>query len=235
MDLSNQIIRVAETDAERRAIYEFRYQVYIQEMGKPYSHADHERKQLSDPLDERATLLYSSRKGMIVGTVRINWGEDLAAFTAFSKSCGLADFQCFPARSLSFCSRLMVHRDHRYSAIAAAISTRAYQTGRERGTQFNFVHCAPRLVRLFERMGFRQYRTGFADPEVGAQLPLVLVIEDIDHLRASRSPFLSKALAWPNSRRAGHWFSKHFSGNHNYQGGNHEHEFYQPRITAPGA
>jgi hypothetical protein len=124
----NQIVRVAKTDAERRAIYEFRYQVYIEEMGKPYSHANHVQKQVSDQLDDHATLLYSERAGRIVGTVRINWGEDPAAFHAFFKSCGLANFQCFPNRSLSFCSRLMVDRDHRYSAIAAALSTKAFQS-----------------------------------------------------------------------------------------------------------
>jgi hypothetical protein len=37
MKLSNQLIDVAQTEAEKRAIYEFRYQVYIEEMGKPYS------------------------------------------------------------------------------------------------------------------------------------------------------------------------------------------------------
>ena len=126
----NQGINVARTEAERNAIFEFRYQVYIEEMGKPYSHADHSHKRLSDPLDEKATLLYAARRGEIVGTLRINWGEDLAALTHFTKAFNLAAFQCFPTSSLSFCSRLMVHRDHRYSALAAALSISAYQLGR---------------------------------------------------------------------------------------------------------
>jgi len=204
-------IGVAHTDAEKRAIYELRYQVYIEEMGKPYRHADHERKQLSDQLDENATLLYSARDGRITGTVRINWGEDRQALSAFSKTCGLADFECFPARTLSFCSRLMVRPQHRCSALAAALSTAAYLGGRERGTQFNFVHCVPRLLRLFERMGFRRYKDPFYDPEMGMQVPLVLVVEDIEHLRATRSPFLSKALERPNNNRAGLWFVNQFS------------------------
>jgi|SRR5215831_530167 len=228
----NQIIRVAETDAERRAIYEFRYEVYIEEMGKPYSHANHERRQLSDELDGRATLLYAERAGEIVGTVRINWGEDPAASKAFAETCGLADFHRFPTRTLSFCSRLMVRQDRRYSATAAALSTEAYKKGRERGTQFNFVHCAPRLVRLFERMGFRRYRAGFEDAEVGAQVPLVLVLEDIDHLRASRSPFLSQALNRPNSFGPALWFANTFSAITTNHGGNHEHDFNSNRIEA---
>src|SRR5262245_39940848 len=210
MKLSNQGINVAQTDAERTAIYEFRYQVYIEEMGKPYSHADHERKRLSDPLDENATLLYSERDGRIVATVRISWGEDTTALSAFANSCSLEMFTCFPATSYSFCSRLMVHKDHRYSFLAAALSTTCYQLGRERGVQFNFVHCFPRLVRLFRRMGFRQYKEPFQDAEVGEQVPLVLVVEDIDHLKAIRSPFLLHALGLPNDSSAGIWFASQF-------------------------
>jgi hypothetical protein len=71
MKLSNQSVRVAQTEDEKRAIYEFRYQIYIEEMGKPNSHADHASKQLRDELDDQATLLYASRNGELTGTLRI--------------------------------------------------------------------------------------------------------------------------------------------------------------------
>jgi predicted GNAT family N-acyltransferase len=229
------LVNVARTEVEKQAIYEFRYQIYIEEMGKPYSCADHKRKQFSDPLDERATLLYSKMQGKIVGTLRINWGEDREALAVFAQTCGLTDFKCFPRRSLSFTSRLMVHREHRRSPLAAALSTKAYELGRERSTQLNFMHCAPRLLKFFERMGFRQYRQDFEDPEVGTQVPLVLVIEDVDHLRASRSPFLGKALERPNSRLAGLWFIKQSFGNRHHQGGSKYHEFNQLRVTTATA
>ena len=210
MKLLDQSITVAQSDDERRAIYEFRYRIYIEEMGKPYSHADHALKQFRDELDDRATLLYSTRDGEITGTLRINWGEDDAAFTTFTQSCALANFGQFPADSLSFCSRLMVHQARRSSAVAAALSTTAYLMGRARDTQFNFMHCAPRLVRLFERMGFRQYTRPFRDPEIGSQVPLVLVLEDVDHLRATRSPFLDQALKRINTNYATRWFHQQF-------------------------
>ena len=205
-----QPIHIAETEDERHAIYAFRYRVYIEEMRKPYRHADHQRKILRDALDEKAILLYATNNHEITGTVRINWGEDEDAFMTFSDLCALANFANFPADSLSFCSRLMVHQQHRYSAVAAALSTAAYLKGRERNTQFNFVHCAPRLLPLFKRMGFRQYTQPFHDPEIGAQVPLVLVFEDVEHLRASRSPFLVNALEQHNSNRAARWFVNKF-------------------------
>ena len=211
MSISDHSICIAQTKTERRAIYEFRYQVYIEEMGKPYSQADHEQRIFNDPLDERATLLYSTREGEIVGTVRINWGDDTQAIAAFAGPFDLHKFQSFPTASLSFSSRLMVHRDYRHSALAAALSTAAYQKGRQRDVQFNFVHCNPRLVRLFERMGFRRYKQSFHDSEIGEQVPLVLVLEDIGYLIASRSPFLNSALERPNNSHAGLWFANRFS------------------------
>ena len=210
MKLFNQTIKVAETDDEKRAIYEFRYRVYIEEMGKPYSHADHTLKQLTDELDDQATLLYASQDGEITGTLRINWGEDVSAFKAFNEPCALAKFRQFPVDSLSFCSRLMVHQACRSSAVAAALSTTAFLTGCCRNTQFNFMHCAPRLVRLFERMGFRQFTRRFRDPEIGSQVPLVLVLEDVEHLRAMRSPFFDHAVKRSNGSYTTNWFLNQF-------------------------
>jgi len=36
------------------AIYRFRYQIYVDEMGKRLSYADHEQRMLYDPLDQTA-------------------------------------------------------------------------------------------------------------------------------------------------------------------------------------
>ena len=238
MKLFNQYIRVAQTEEERRAIYEFRYRIYIEEMGKPYGHADHARKQLSDELDDRATLLYSTRNGEITGTLRINWGEDVLAFATFAESCALAEFSSFPASSLSFCSRLMVHQARRSSAVAAALSTAAFLTGCERNTQFNFVHCAPRLLGFFERMGFRQYTDSFRDPEIGSLVPLVLVLEDVQHLRASRSPFLDWAPERSNNSYAVSWFLNQFSVIQPDQINKEiitSHEFERPHFTSTTA
>jgi hypothetical protein len=183
-------------------------------MGKPYSHADHRRKRLTDQLDDGATLLYSAIDGEIVVTLRINWGEDSAALEAFAESCALVNFKDFPATSISFCSRLMIHQSHRYTSLAIALSSAAYVIGRERSTQFNFVHCAPRIVRFFERMGFRRYTNHFYDLEIGPQVPLVLVLEDVEHLRALNSPFLAHAVERASHNHSVSWFLKHFS---NYQ------------------
>jgi predicted GNAT family N-acyltransferase len=186
-------IQVAHSDSEREKIYEFRYRIYIEEMGKPYAHADHERKILTDELDDGAMLLYATRNREVIGTVRINWGISHYALDFFRQMFDLEKFSAFPSPTLSFCSRLMVERSARSSSLAARLSTAAFVAGRERGIQFNFIHCVPQLAPLFQRMGFRHYKDSFHDPEVGTQIPLVLLLDDLDHLKRVRSPFVPYA------------------------------------------
>jgi hypothetical protein len=39
----------AETEEEKNAVYGFRYDIYVREMGRNGQAADHERKQLKEP------------------------------------------------------------------------------------------------------------------------------------------------------------------------------------------
>src|SRR5215213_5818622 len=99
------IIKIAEDDETKQRIYKFRYQIYIEEMGKPYRNADHQKKVLIDSLDENSTLLYAEQgSGEIIGTVRINWGRDNKSYAAFdNENFNLTRFKEFPNQSFSFC------------------------------------------------------------------------------------------------------------------------------------
>jgi len=51
-------VEVATRERERNDIFQLRYRIYIEVQGKPYP-ADHERRLLTDELDERGLLFYS--------------------------------------------------------------------------------------------------------------------------------------------------------------------------------
>ena len=65
-------IKVAKSDKDRERIFRFRYDVYVTEMGKSPTEADHQKKIIRDELDNDAHLLYAEDEGQIVGTVRLN-------------------------------------------------------------------------------------------------------------------------------------------------------------------
>src|SRR5262245_7892074 len=67
-----ETVRIATTAAEREAIYRFRYSVYIEELKYNYD-ADHERKWLKQPEDEKpyTRLLYAGTPEDVKGSVRV--------------------------------------------------------------------------------------------------------------------------------------------------------------------
>ena len=73
-------IHQALTDAEREAVYRFRYEIYVAEMGRYGQAADHDRKMLVEAEDETARIFYAAVDGSVVATSRFSWGGD-APFT----------------------------------------------------------------------------------------------------------------------------------------------------------
>ncbi len=205
-------VNVAKTQSEKEAVYALRYKVYIEEMDKPYENADHVNKRLYDRLDETATLLYVTEQSEIVGTVRINWGRDAHTLQSYAQVFLLHLFQEYLPESFSFCSRLAVAANWRKSLVTVSLFEAAYFLGREESVLFNFISCSPHLVKLFKHFGFRRYSENFDDADVGVQVPMVLLLEDSEHLHASRSPFFKDARIRENRSMPTVWFNEMFTG-----------------------
>ena len=69
-------IGIAETEEERRAVYRMRYDVYVEEMGRYQSVADHEQRMLYEDCDEQSRISYAAVDGEVVATARLTWGGD---------------------------------------------------------------------------------------------------------------------------------------------------------------
>ena len=66
-------VHLAETEEEKRAVYRLRYDVYVEEMGRYRTVADHENRLLVEPEDETGRIFYyATENGEVVGTVRIS-------------------------------------------------------------------------------------------------------------------------------------------------------------------
>ncbi|MCB1734537.1 MAG: GNAT family N-acetyltransferase [Gammaproteobacteria bacterium] len=203
-------IQVAATEAERERIYRFRYAVYVEEMGKRPSYADHAGKRLYDPLDDEATLLYAAAGEEIVATVRINLAGETGFDAYWNRIYQLEHWAEFPAKSLSMTSRLMVAPDWRGSTVLAALLAAIFRFARENGVRFDFCNCTPSLVEFYEQLGYRRYADGFMDKDAGYHVPLVFMAEDIEHMRAVRSPFWREARKLPADATGTAWFIAEF-------------------------
>jgi len=69
-------IAIAETEEVRRAVYRLRHDVYVEEMGRYRSIADHKQRMLYEDCDDQSRISYAEMDGEVVATARLTWGGD---------------------------------------------------------------------------------------------------------------------------------------------------------------
>ncbi|MFN7591590.1 MAG: N-acyl amino acid synthase FeeM domain-containing protein [Planctomycetota bacterium] len=163
-------VRVAHTPVELEAIYRFRYDVYVREMGKPLSTADHANGLLTDGFDAGAIQYFVGDDTQVIGAMRLHAGNLPAAVV---ERLDAARFG-LPVSKLGFVSKAMVSRDRRGSMSFLAMAKTAYETAAARGVELGLIHCRRDLVPLYERIGYRAYGPAWVDAEVGPQAAMVL-------------------------------------------------------------
>lgn len=75
-EMQNIHIGIAETEEEKRAVYRLRYDVYVEEMGRYQSVADHEQRMFYEDCDEHSRIRFVAIDGEVVATSRFTWGGD---------------------------------------------------------------------------------------------------------------------------------------------------------------
>ncbi|MCB9780202.1 MAG: cyclic nucleotide-binding domain-containing protein [Alphaproteobacteria bacterium] len=180
-------LHVARTPEEREAIYRFRYQIYVGERNRvQYAGVDPARQRVCSPEDEHegtehyyfteggeitASLRYSTWEvGRLPDSVRREFAVDELEGLDQLKLCAASAFTVQPRLRGSVTSLLLAlkatehfHRQHRFDAILTS--------------------CAPGLVALYRRMGFRDFG---ATPRVKdvMLLPMVLLVGDLEYSRS---------------------------------------------------
>lgn len=185
--------RLALSHADRDAAYRLRYEVYVAEQGKAYPDADHARRVLTDELDSIADVIVAERSGAIVGTVRATTCGLPEVFARYASEFAMHDVPSDEVSELGVCSRLAVHPECRDMTIRRGLFEAIYEAGMARGIRLCFASCAPTLLRMFRRVGFREYAAPMIDPHVGLRHRILLVMDDLDHLQRMQSPFVAVA------------------------------------------
>ncbi len=180
----------AETDAEREAVYRLRYDVYVQEMNRYSSIADHQNRWLVEPDDASSRLYYArNADGVAVGTMRLTWGGDTEFSARHVEQYGLAPFlDQIPREQVVLGERFMVTTEQRGTDLVFRMFKQYLDFVADKRIQLMFGDCEPHLLNLYVGMGFRTYSsTNVNSPETGYLIPLVMVPEDLDYMRSIRS------------------------------------------------
>jgi len=202
--------RVANNPEQKQAIYAFRYKIYILEMGKTLANVDHENKLLKDDRDDHAVQFYLEDEDGVVACLRSFVSEEKPFTSEEIEDYSLNLFSSFEKGSICLTSKLMIDSKKRNTSALGLLVINAYKYGREKGVQFDFCNCAPSLVQLYEMLGYRRYKDNITDNDVGYRVPLVNVLEDIQHYEFIKSPFYRYARELPNNPIYSDWFAKNF-------------------------
>jgi Cyclic nucleotide-binding domain/Acetyltransferase (GNAT) domain len=184
-------VYIAETEAEREAVFSFRYSVYGAELGRKLGNADHGRERVHDEEDDKpyTTLLYTDDgAGRLTGTTRIRrWepgqvpAKDWAAFS-MDRFEGLRDM---PTAEIG---RLMIEPGHRGQMGLVSMACAVYQLyAGELVADAGFINCAAGLVRHYRLLGFRTYAGDMVPTADGIEVPLVLIPSDRAYLEQAGS------------------------------------------------
>ncbi|MDX6286870.1 MAG: hypothetical protein QOG53_2355 [Frankiales bacterium] len=190
-------VRPAISDADRHAVFQVRYDVYVEDMHIFGDVADHENRLLSDEYDESSHLLLATVGGEPQGTMRITHGEpllgdDFEQWYDVSRWCPDA----IPPNQVAVLWKFAVRQQHRGGLVVPfALMRAAVEFGIANDVELAFCDCQPHLVSLYTGLGFRSYRAAWRDDQVATTVPLALVLRDLEHLRVQNSPLLGTGLA----------------------------------------
>ena len=109
-------LRFAESEADHEAIYRFRYEIYVEEMGYPFPGVDHRGRRLADARERPTRRLMAEEGGRLVGTLQFNWGAE-CPFTEEERAIyRLSDFVALAGDEVTMiASRFMTRSSHRDS------------------------------------------------------------------------------------------------------------------------
>lgn len=209
-------IGIADSPAEKRAVYQFRYKIYIEEMAKRLDGTDYEKQLLQDEYDDWGFLIYAQIGSDIVGTLRVNVGTadafpqqiiDVFLLDEYRTYDSAQEFQKF-----ALCTKLMVEPRYRNSTVLYLLMAKSYEIFAANQVEFVLAYCNLYLLRLYEQMGFHRIGRNFLPVGYGVCAPIVLLINDLAHLRNVRSLFYRLARKKKASTNgASEWFHEKFT------------------------
>ena len=175
----------ARTEEEKEAVYRFRYEIYVAEMGRYQSVADHERRRFREPEDDSARIFYVAKDGEVLATSRFNWGGDAPFTQRLVSHYDLARFLAeIPAEAMAVGERGMVKPELRGSPIFSELGQKSSEFIGKNRVELIFGACEPHLLSRYVSEGSRTFAAkNINSPESGYLIPIVNVTEDVEYLR----------------------------------------------------
>jgi len=188
-----EILISLANEEQRERCYQLIYEIFCGEMGIMRGDADHQSRIVRDEGCEVTHVLQAQINGELAGTLGIIVGSPNGdAFPEhFEREFEIPRFLSVVPRSrMAFNIRFLVKPEHRSSPLPFRMIVEAGRIQIERGVELVFCFCQPHLLNLYASLGFRPYAALFEVAGFGVVAPLVLIVPDLAHMRAMRSPLV---------------------------------------------
>jgi predicted GNAT family N-acyltransferase len=174
--------RLARTEEELLALQRLRYRIYVGEQKKDAPGADHPRQLLASQDEETGHhFLLGDRPLEPVGCVTLHLGRHIPREAR--RWLGIERFLEADGYRGGYVSKLMLDRSMRGHGAAIPLLLAMMAFGHRAGGDYAVFHCNPRLVPLYEHLGFERFGRPFVEPHVGPQVPMVNLFCDAAHFR----------------------------------------------------
>ncbi|MGZ6143161.1 MAG: cyclic nucleotide-binding domain-containing protein [Myxococcales bacterium] len=177
-------VHLAATEAEREAIFRFRYAIYGRELRRDYPGIEHQRGRLHQDEDDlpETRLYYTGSPSEMTGTARARvWDK---APPAIVEELSL---QRMPQVKLAYLERTMVRPTLRGRLGMPSILWHGYEHLMTEGVEACVLTCVPGLARHYLRLGARTYGAALVEGASSAEVPLLILMNDVEHLRRAGS------------------------------------------------
>lgn len=183
-------MRMAETDGDRARIFRHRYEVYCEELRRYRDTADHRRHILRDDIDDVSRHCGAWLDGELAGSMRWTWGGDAPFTPGHVDGYRLAGIlESVAANRVVIGERFIVSPEFRDIDVASAMYGHLMAFVNHRRIALVIGRCEPHLLNHYIGLGYRPYSMENIDSaDAGYVIPLMLIAEDVDHLRAVGSP-----------------------------------------------
>jgi CRP-like cAMP-binding protein len=149
-----------------------RYAVYCEELGRKSPYADHERKVITDHLDDFGQTFIALDAGETIGTLRGNRSTD-GPLGVLEDIYGMRASPHHP-EATGVCTKFIVKKSRRGGPAAIKLISALTRYGLERGVRECYIDCIPGLLPYYKALGFQITGPKFFHRENGPSYPMVL-------------------------------------------------------------
>lgn len=149
-----------------------RYEVYCQELGRQSPYADHDRKIITDELDQVGQTFVAIEDGETIGTLRGNRSAD-GGLRVLEELYGMRASAHHP-RETAVCTKFIVKRSKRGGAASLKLITALVRFGLRHHVKECYIDCIPALLPYYKAIGFTITGPKFLHRENGPSYPMVM-------------------------------------------------------------